>query len=220
MYIIKNCPLKRKFKCEQEKTRNRTSDTETNIKMSNTSIKSVVHVDGAYNNKSKPFAWAIVVYVVPKEEQASNNNNNKDIDTNYTVEYNPWKQCTPIDSITPDALPLFADLHLQCITLSKSGRSQQVANVQLNGVDCKQEVNSAELIALLMALRIWNKLNRDIKVICTDNNLVYLYWSKNHVAEKTRAEMSPTKLAYIEECSKLRELFEAQGGKIVKIEGK
>jgi DNA polymerase elongation subunit (family B)/ribonuclease HI len=82
----------------------------------------------------------------------------------------------------------------------------------------KQNNNGAELLALVAALRIALE-QRNIKIINSDSALIVDYWSKNMVNKETRNKMDPEKLIMIEECARLREIWEKTGGRIVKISG-
>ncbi len=84
------------------------------------------------------------------------------------------------------------------------------ANVQ-------QQNNDAELLALIVALRIALSASSRFIKVHTNSNLLILYWSKGIV---NKTVIDPRKLAYIIELTSLRQRSEAQGGKIVKISGK
>lgn len=216
----------------------------------NSPLRNLLHVDGSHSALSGSVAWALVTYVVPNDDVAQHLQEIQrrliyflrindligivqsyvdwTLDTNYDLySNNPWKHSHPVDAIS-EHLDLFRDsFDLEEIILPKSKSNRVVARVKLNAVECKQEINSAELVALVMALQIWQHLQQrqqtkhnPITTICTDSDLVYQYWSKNHVQPKTRKEMSPAKLHFIEECTRLRTLFEANGGTLVKIPGK
>lgn len=81
-----------------------------------------------------------------------------------------------------------------------------------------QQNNGAELLAMLFALRLTVD-NKEIALIKSDSKLVVEYWSKGHVAAKTKRTMDPIKLKFIEECAKLRQCFESRGGRIIHIPG-
>jgi DNA polymerase elongation subunit (family B)/ribonuclease HI len=82
----------------------------------------------------------------------------------------------------------------------------------------KQNNNGAELLALIASLRI-ALARREIRVINSDSSLIVDYWSKNRIAKDTRDKMDPDKLALIEECARLRIVWEETGGTIMKISG-
>jgi DNA polymerase elongation subunit (family B)/ribonuclease HI len=82
----------------------------------------------------------------------------------------------------------------------------------------KQNNNGAELLSLVAALRIALE-QRDIKIINSDSALIVDYWSKNMVNKETRNKMDPEKLIMVEECARLREIWEKTGGRIMKISG-
>ncbi len=81
-----------------------------------------------------------------------------------------------------------------------------------------QQNNGAELLAMLVGLRMAMK-DSNIKVIHTDSQLVYEWWSTGHISPAKKKTMDPRKKAFIEECGKLRIIFEKNGGKLVKIPG-
>jgi hypothetical protein len=56
-------------------------------------------------------------------------------------------------------------------------------------------------------------------LIYTDSDLIYQYWSKGHVSQKTKDAMDPEKLSKIYECAALLKEFNSKGGRIEKISG-
>jgi hypothetical protein len=210
----------------------------------------VIHVDGAHNNLSGNAAWASVVFLQPKTKATTTtlSTQSTEISESAAIEgvqkkTQYWtKNFVAIDAVPQHRSLLFSDLELEEITLPKTKRKWVVARVKLNGEHSKQEVNSAELVALLMALRIWkhwftinrensNSINNSntlttttqpqyqIDTICSDSQVVFQAWSKNHVAAATRAAMGAQKIAFVEECSRLRQEFEEAGGSVLKIDG-
>ncbi len=81
----------------------------------------------------------------------------------------------------------------------------------------KQQNNGAELIALLVALRIACK-HKIIKEICSDSQVI-ISWSNGRLTPKTKKTIDSKKLQYINELVNLRTEFEKMGGKVVKISG-
>lgn len=81
-----------------------------------------------------------------------------------------------------------------------------------------QQNNGAELLAMLVSLRIADK-DHKINIIKGDSDLVIKWWSTGHVSKAKRQTMDPRKIKFIEECGKLRKEFENRGGKIIKIGG-
>ena len=80
-----------------------------------------------------------------------------------------------------------------------------------------QQNNGAELIALLVALRI--AVNREgVTLIKCDSQLLTDYWSK-YLKDDKIAKMDPRKVKSIDELIKYRKLFEDKDGKIEKIRG-
>lgn len=82
-----------------------------------------------------------------------------------------------------------------------------------------QQNNGAELLAMMLALKI-SEYNEITNTINSDSQLVIDYWSKGQVNSKTKAKMDPDKYKYIVECSKLRQKYNLNKGKIIKISGK
>lgn len=64
--------------------------------------------------------------------------------------------------------------------------------------------NCSEFISLIMTLLIPNN-NDNIKIIYSDSQLIFHYWSKNN---KTKINIHTIKLSYINECFYLYNLFE------------
>jgi ribonuclease HI len=81
-----------------------------------------------------------------------------------------------------------------------------------------QQNNGAELIALLISLKIANLLKNKITILC-DSNLLIQYWSKGRINPKTKEKMDKNKLKYIEEVTLLRKKFEENGNILEKISG-
>ncbi|NOZ80032.1 MAG: ribonuclease HI [DPANN group archaeon] len=73
--------------------------------------------------------------------------------------------------------------------------------------------NHGELFACFLALKI--ALQEHIQKIHGDSDLVLRYWSKGHIKESVDSETR--KLAFA--VKQLREAFEKQGGRLVKIRG-
>lgn len=94
---------------------------------------------------------------------------------------------------------------------------QTVIVAKFNDVAYQQN-NGAELISLLVGLRIALS-TKNYKVINTDSELCYKWWSVGHVSTNSKRKMDSNKLFYINECARLRKEFELTGGKIVKISG-
>ncbi len=80
----------------------------------------------------------------------------------------------------------------------------------------KMQNNGAELLALLIGLRI-AVCTEKYKIIYCDSDLLIKYWSKGIINSKTRSKMDPLKLQYINECTYLRKIFENNKGTIIKI---
>ena len=110
---------------------------------------------------------------------------------------------------------LFIDLELYECKLPVGTRKTVVS--KFSDVS-KMQNNGAELLALLISLRICNKYP-EYKIIYCDSDLLIKYWSLGLINQKTRNKMDPLKLQYINECTQLRKIFESNNGKIIKISG-
>ena len=110
---------------------------------------------------------------------------------------------------------LFPDMNLKDVTLPSGKRTIVIA--QFSDVKSQQN-NGAELLALVCAFRI--ALHSDTyKQIGCDSELLVKWWSLGHVNKRTRSTMDKKKFQYIEECTRLRKLFESKGGSLIKIAG-
>lgn len=107
------------------------------------------------------------------------------------------------------------DLNSKVVTLPVGVRRVLIS--KFNDVS-KQQNNGAELLALLVGLRMAVN-NVAIKKIYCDSDLMIKYWSTGYVTPTIKKKMDKRKLAYIVECAKLRKIFELSGGKIVKVSG-
>lgn len=110
---------------------------------------------------------------------------------------------------------LFPDLVLISRHLPVGNRL--LAEVSFNDVSSQQN-NGAELISLVMGLRIALTTGEYFNIYC-DSELIVSYWSKGHINPKTLSKMDPNKYKYICECVQNRKLFETIGGNIIKISG-
>lgn len=111
---------------------------------------------------------------------------------------------------------LVKDLTIKSVKLPVGWRDVAVAKFK---DVASQQNNGAELLAMLIGLRIATQPNSMVNEICSDSQLIVQYWSKGHVNHETRAKMDPIKIKVIDECKKLREKFENTGGKVSKISG-
>ncbi len=117
--------------------------------------------------------------------------------------------------VISEYLHLVKDLNIKNVNLPAGSRNIVVSNF----TDVKsQQNNGAELLSLLVALRV-AKYNKDIEIIYYDSTTVNCWSTKGPLA-KTLKKMDKNKLAYIQECIELRKYFEGRGGKVLKIEGK
>lgn len=156
----------------------------------------VLYCDGGMNKHTKGYAWASVVdqNSVDKIGEYSSNEILSDFETLNVKLPKGYRYIIPVK-------------------FGKKGQNDE-------SIDLKQENNSAELISMLIALRIATKIENNINIIYSDSSLLVDYWSKNKVSKKTKESMNPKKLKYIQEVSKLRTLFETNNGSIIKIAGK
>ncbi len=76
--------------------------------------------------------------------------------------------------------------------------------------------NFGELFACLCAIEA--AIKTGAKKVCGDSELVLMYWSKGHVAEKTRAS-DPELLSLALKTAEKRSLFEAKGGRLIHVPG-
>ena len=105
---------------------------------------------------------------------------------------------------------LFNDMKLVTVNLPVGIRTLAVAD--FSDVK-KQQNNGAELLAMIMGLRIALHTN-SYNIIYSDSQLMIDYWSKGRV--KYNPIMDSSKINYIKELKQLRDRF---NGKIIKISG-
>lgn len=117
--------------------------------------------------------------------------------------------------IINDYLHLFPDMTTKMENLPVGTRRIIVA--KFNDV-ASQQINGAELLALVAGLRAAIFSKGQVKVIKCDSNLMTEYWSRNLKAD-SRAKMDPRKAKYVDELICLRKEFEKIGGVIEKISG-
>ena len=118
--------------------------------------------------------------------------------------------------LVPLCLPLFADMKIKSVKLPHCTRSIVVS--KFNDVKTQQN-NGAELLALVMALRMAKKYPNIMQINC-DSDLLIKWWTKGGVNPVTKKAMDRKKLAYVEEATILRADFEARNGVLNKIPGK
>lgn len=147
-----------------------------------------LYVDGGMNKTTGKDAWGSVVY----------------------------KEDGKVNDAIGDYKDILDDLNLKNVILPAPCIERKIVISNFSDVKTQQN-NGAELLAMLIALRI-SKYNLLIKQIFSDSDLVIKYWSIGHYNATTVKD--PKKVAYINECMMLRKLFEKNGGKIVKIGGK
>lgn len=102
---------------------------------------------------------------------------------------------------------LLTDMQLKRVTLPVGDRTVAVSN--FTDVTSQQN-NGAELLSMLIALRI--SQHATVGSICSDSKLLVDYWSRGHANSVKDAK----KLAYIQECGRLRRLYT---GEVKKISG-
>lgn len=116
---------------------------------------------------------------------------------------------------------LFSDMNSKIVDLpskdKKSLEKRRIIISKFNDVKTQQN-NGAELIALVVALRIALASVGIVKTIKCDSKLLTDYWSK-YLKKESRNKMDPQKAKYIDELIMLRKKFEEVGGNIEKISG-
>ena len=110
---------------------------------------------------------------------------------------------------------LFSDLTLKEVELPVGKRNIVISSFD----DVKiQQNNGAELLAMVIGLRI-AEMDKTITTIKGDSDLIIKWWSKGKVNKTTKSKMDKRKIAFIEECKNLRDIFELRKGQIIKISG-
>ncbi|MDD4931396.1 MAG: RNase H1/viroplasmin domain-containing protein [Candidatus Colwellbacteria bacterium] len=117
--------------------------------------------------------------------------------------------------IMSDYIHLFPDMKTKVEDLPVGTRRIIVA--KFNDV-ASQQINGAELLALVAALRAAIFSKGKVKIIRCDSKLMTDYWSRNLKAD-SRAKMDLRKAKYVDELICLRKEFEKMGGVIEKISG-
>lgn len=115
------------------------------------------------------------------------------------------------DQLKPEEHPDLLIVNKKCPVGSRNVIIAKATDVQ------SQQNNYAELLAMVAGIRIG--LEKGVKTIYSDSQLIVTYWSLGNVNPKTWKAMDPKKQKYITLCSSLRKAFESKGGKIVKISG-
>lgn len=110
---------------------------------------------------------------------------------------------------------LFPDMITKSEDLPVGTRTVIVA--KFNDV-ASQQINGAELLALVAGLRLAIFSKGEVKIVRCDSKLMTEYWSRNLKAD-SRAKMDPRKAKYVDELIRLRKEFEKMGGVIEKISG-
>lgn len=105
---------------------------------------------------------------------------------------------------------LFTDLKIETVNVPIGN----IKIIKVNFPGLQQQNNGAELLAMVAGLKIALQM-KNVKRILSDSQLIVDYWSKN--MSKTITDVN--KRFYINECIKLRKLFEERGGEIIKISG-
>lgn len=181
-----------------------------------------IYSDGAFNKDTKPSAWASIVdaegndlvplYLEKWSQYCRNNEQKEQKNDTFTFEEKLLNRHKLLKPKSEDEKGSTEKKENQLKNVDK----RSIAVVYFPGV--LQQNNCAELIALVLALRLASIESR-IKIIYTDSQLLEKYWSKNHVNENTKKTMDANKLAYILECATLRKQFEERGGTIQYISG-
>lgn len=166
-----------------------------------------IYVDGCMNKHTKGEAWASVA-----------NQDRKDLVSTYKHLFPDFALKTVETRIQTDP-----DMRRGMDSSSEKANAYQfwtVAAVKFSDVS-QQQNNGAELISLVMGLRIVKSENLKNVTICSDSRLMVDHWSVGKVNRSTAHKMDPEKKALIEECTELRKHCESQlGCKIVFVSGK
>lgn len=119
------------------------------------------------------------------------------------------------EDVMEDYQQVFTDMITKIENLPVGTRRVVVA--KFNDV-ASQQINGAELLALIIGLRLALFSKGQVKTIMCDSKLMTEYWSKN-LKKESRERMDPRKAKYVDELICLRKEFETMGGKIEKISG-
>lgn len=111
---------------------------------------------------------------------------------------------------------LIGDMKHMEVYLPRGIGKRRIVVAKFNDV-ASQQHNGAELIALVVALRIADKLH-SVKCIKCDS-MVIISWATKGPLPPTKKKMDKSKLNYVDEAMKLRNEFIKRGGKIEKISG-
>ncbi len=124
-----------------------------------------------------------------------------------------------VDSLGQDLVEVhqkqFLDLQLRDVQLPVGRRF--VAVSKFKDV-VSQQNNGAELLAMVMALRIAEN-NPGIATVCSDSHLIVEFWSRK-LGHSQRLSMDPRKVQYIDELIYRASKFRLRGGQLVQIPGK
>jgi len=156
----------------------------------------LLYSDGAFNKKTTPFAWASVV------------------DSTYHDLIQEHKDAPWIRDVVIRRHKLGPYIAKECMD-----KERDVIQVQFDDVKTNQN-NGAELVALLIALRIAEHVysNQIVHIYC-DSEILVNAWSKGRVGLETKLNMDPMKYQYILECAALRRRLESRKGKVLWICG-
>lgn len=125
-----------------------------------------------------------------------------------------------VDQDGGDVLHLYRDIiydmNIKEKTLPRGIGDRLVIVTKFNDVKTQQH-NGAELLALVVALRIAKECSSVHTIKC--DSAVVLSWVTKGPLPVTRKKMDPLKLKYIEEGIKLRQEFILRGGVVEKISG-
>jgi hypothetical protein len=111
---------------------------------------------------------------------------------------------------------LFSDMNMRDVILPRNIGGRTVVLAKFNDVRTQQH-NGAELLALVIALRLASII-KTVKYIKCDSSTI-ICWTKGGPRPNTRKNMDKNKLRYIEEGIRLRLEFENRGGIVEKISG-
>ena len=122
-----------------------------------------------------------------------------------------------VDKNGEDLIPKYKHLSKDFKYEEKRGKNKDREVIIAQATDVKEQQNNyAELLSFLFALRIATN-NENVKEICSDANLIIKFCG--NPSHNTKSTADENKNKYIQECKKLRKIFETRGGIITKVDG-
>lgn len=180
-----------------------------------------IYCDGAYNSKTKPFAWASVVddkendLLCTLNAQQCCNSIIETIQTEHSKDLKSSQVLQHLQCDTKHTQKSSVELKKVACSLFKKKKEQQRCLVHTFFNDAVMQNNGAELVACLFALCLINAKLVNCNEICLDSNLILLHWSK----KCGPSVKDPLKRLYINRLIHERYVFEQEGGKLSKISG-